>query len=109
MTSKQNWYSNKELFEMLEAWKDDIVNLRLEMKETKTVIRDYNGLRKSINDANKEIVEIKEEINKELSEIKVEIKELKSAVETHKDNRKEYIGYIIAAISTLFLLLNYFK
>jgi len=106
---QQNWYSNKELFEMLEAWKDDIVNLRLEMKETKTVIRDYNGLRKSINDANKEIVEIKEEINKELSEIKVEIKELKSAVETHKDNRKEYIGYIIAAISTLFLLLNYFK
>jgi len=55
MANNQNWYSNKELFEMLEAVKNDITDLRLDIKETKTLIRDYNGLRKNINDANKEI------------------------------------------------------
>lgn len=87
--NQSNWYSNKELFEMMEDLKGDMTDLRLEMKETKTLIRDYNGLRKNINDTNKKIGE------------------LERKVETHIDNRKEYIGYIIAAISTLFLLLNY--
>lgn len=88
---QQNWYSNKELFEMLEGVKNDMIDLRIEMKETKTLIRDYNGLRKTINDTKKEVSELKQQ------------------VETNQDNRKEYIGYIIAAISTLFLLLNYFN
>lgn len=61
------------------------------MKETKILIRDYNGLRQNINSTNKEVGE------------------LRRKVETGIDNRKEYIGYIIAAISTLFLILNYFK
>ena len=87
---KQNWYSNKELFGMMEELKKDITNLRLEMKETKTLIRDYNGLRQNINNTNKKIGE------------------LERKVDTHTDNRKEYIGYIIAAISILFLILNYF-
>lgn len=91
MANNQNWYSNKELFEMLEAVKNDITDLRLDIKETKTLIRDYNGLRKTINDTKKEVSELKQQ------------------VETNQDNRKEYIGYIIAAISTLFLLLNYFN
>ena len=89
--TENNWYSNKELFEMMEDLKRDMTDLRLEMKETKTLIRDYNGLRKNINSTNKEVGE------------------LRRKVETGIDNRKEYIGYIIAAISTLFLILNYFK
>lgn len=88
---KQNWYSNKELFEMMEDLKEDMTELRLEMKETKTLIRDYNGLKQDINNTNKEIGE------------------LKRKVETGIDNRKEYIGYIIAAISILFLILNYVR
>lgn len=88
---KQNWYSNKELFEMLEELKKDIISLRIEMNETKTLIRDYNSLRESINNTNKKIGE------------------LERKVETGIDNRKEYIGYIIAAISILFLILNYVR
>lgn len=88
---EQNWYSNKELFEMMEGFKKEVTDLRLEMRETKTLIRDYNGLRKNINDNNKKVGEIERK------------------VETLVDSRKEYIGYIIAAISTLFLILNYFK
>ena len=86
---KQNWYSNKELFEMLEELKKDITSLRIEMNETKTLIRDYNSLRESINNTNKKIGE------------------LERKVETGIDNRKEYIGYIIAAISIFFFILIY--
>ncbi len=88
---QDNWYSNKELFEMIDSFKNEVNDLRIEMKETKTLIRDYNGLRKNINENNKKV------------------SELERQVETGIDNRKEYIGYIIAAISTLFLILNYFK
>ena len=45
---KDQWYTNKQLFEMLEEFKDDIKILQLDMKETRTLIRDYNGLRKEV-------------------------------------------------------------
>ncbi len=88
---EEQWYNNKELFEKIEDLSEDISNLRIEMKETKTLIRDYNGLRASVNDISKRIGGCE------------------TAVEENKSNRKEYIGYIVAAVSTLFLLLNYFK
>ena len=71
--TKRQWYSNKELFEMLEGFKKEVTKLRLEMKETKTLIRDYNGLRESVNDTYKEINDIKGEINNRISEIKEDI------------------------------------
>lgn len=86
---RKQWYSNKDLLEMLNELKKDISELRIEMKETKTLIRDYNNLRENVNKANKKIVE------------------LEKMIITNTDNRKEYIGYIIAAISILFLILNY--
>lgn len=88
---EEQWYSNKDLFEMINKFKTEVENLRLEMRETKTLIRDYNGLRKSINDNNKKVGELE--------------KKLDTALESNK----EYIGYITAAISTLFLVLNYLK
>lgn len=89
--TENNWYSNKDLFEMIDKFKEEVNDLTIEMKETKMLIRDYNGLRKNINDNNKKVGELERKI------------------ETLVDSRKEYIGYIIAAISTLFLILNYFK
>ncbi len=88
---KEQWYSNKELYEMLTDFKEEMSDLRLEMKETKTLIRDYNGLRESVNNVNERIGKCEK------------------GIDENKGSRKEYIGYIIAAISTLFLLLNYFK
>ena len=42
------WYDNKELFEMLQSLKSEILELKTELTETKTLIRDYNGLREKI-------------------------------------------------------------
>lgn len=89
--TQQSWYSNKELFEMMQGVTKEISSLRLELNETKTLIRDYNGLRETANKNTKRVGEIQREID------------------TLSKSRKEYVGYIIAAISTLFLILNYFK
>ncbi len=85
----KQWYTNKDLFEMIQDFTKEVTELKNEMTETKTLIRDYNGLRENINKANKKITGIEKKID------------------TGTNNRKEYIGYIIAAISILFLILNY--
>lgn len=41
MDEQGNWYSNKELFESIIALKDDL-------KETRHIIKQYNGLREKI-------------------------------------------------------------
>jgi len=43
-----NWYDNKDIYEMLQEVKDDIADLRKEMAETRTMIRDYNTLRQKL-------------------------------------------------------------
>jgi hypothetical protein len=46
----QDWYyTGKEIADMFLGMKEDINQLRLEMRETKTLIRDYNGLRKRLD------------------------------------------------------------
>lgn len=46
----ENWYSNKELFELIHKLENDIFDLKKEMAETRTLIRDYNNLRGKIED-----------------------------------------------------------
>jgi len=41
MDEHGNWYSNKELFELITTLKDDL-------KETRHIIKQYNGLREKI-------------------------------------------------------------
>lgn len=43
------WYDNKELFEMLQSLKNEIIELKTELAQTKVLIRDYNGLREKVN------------------------------------------------------------
>lgn len=44
----ENFFSNRELFEMIEELKNDITGVSLEMKETRALIKQYNGLREKI-------------------------------------------------------------
>ena len=45
-----NWYDNKEIYEMMQQIKQDMAALREEMAETPTMIRDYNSLRQKLED-----------------------------------------------------------
>jgi len=46
----ENWYSNKELFEKIDALYKEISELRTELESTRTLIRDYNKLREKVEE-----------------------------------------------------------
>lgn len=91
MEDKNQWYSNKDLFEMIAEFKKEVETLRLEMNETKTLIRDYNGLRDTINRVENKVIDLESKHNAKYT------------------SKKEYIGYIFAIISIIFTLYNYLK
>ncbi len=45
-----NWYDNKAIYEMLQEVRQDMTDLRKEMAETRTMIRDYNSLRQKLEE-----------------------------------------------------------
>lgn len=44
----EEFYSNRELFEIIQTTVKKMADLKKEMAETRAIIRDYNGLRKKI-------------------------------------------------------------
>lgn len=50
----EQWYSNKDLFEQINA-------LSAEMRETRTMIRQYNGLRDDLANVEKRITTIEQQ------------------------------------------------
>ncbi len=46
----QNWYNDRDIYEMLQEVKADMTDLRKEMAETRTMIRDYNSLRQKLEE-----------------------------------------------------------
>ena len=46
----QNWYNDRDIYEMLQEVKADMTDLRKEMAETWTMIRDYNSLRQKLEE-----------------------------------------------------------
>ena len=47
---EKEWYNNKQLFEMLQQLRTEMLDLRKEMGETRAIIRNYNGLREKVED-----------------------------------------------------------
>lgn len=45
-----NWYDNKDIYEMMQQIKQDMAALREEMAATRTLIRDYNSLRQKLEE-----------------------------------------------------------
>ncbi len=45
-----NWYDNKEIYEMLQEVRQDMSALRQEMAATRTLIRDYNSLHQKLEE-----------------------------------------------------------
>ncbi len=82
--------TQKEFYEAMAAMTKTISDLTNELTKTKTLIRDYNGLREKINDHDDRI----------------------QSVEDNKNNKKEYreyMGWIIGLISTLLAILSQFN
>lgn len=45
-----NWYDSKMLLEKLKELDTKIDSLRIDLETTRTIIRDYNGLRQKVED-----------------------------------------------------------
>lgn len=52
---KKEWYSNKDLFEMVQG-------LTKDLQETRTVIKQYNGLRRDLGETIKKVAEIEDQM-----------------------------------------------
>ena len=57
MTEKEQWYSNKDLYEMMVELSKRLESTNAEMTRTQVMIRDYNGLRQKINECESKLVE----------------------------------------------------
>lgn len=55
MEKSKEWYSNKDLFEMLQG-------LTKDLQETRAVIRQYNGLRRDLGETMKKVAEIEDQM-----------------------------------------------
>jgi len=82
---KKEWYSNKDLYEMMVDLSKRLEATNAELVKTQTMIRDYNGLRE------------------EVGECRRELQELKSA----KQGSKDMWGYLVGGIGLLLALISY--
>lgn len=57
------WYTNRDLFEQLNDMRGQFHGLSAEMKETRAMIRQYNGLRGKIEDVEWAMVEVEKKID----------------------------------------------
>ncbi len=73
----KEWYSPRELFDKMYSLGVEIGGLRVDLAETKTQIRDYNGLRQDVEKYCRETVGTKVEIQG----LKAEIQGAKSEIQ----------------------------
>ena len=95
-TDGNDWYSNKDLFEMMQVFKSEVSNLTEEMGKTTTLIRDYNGLRGTINEVDKRVTRIEEYVVNESKNNK-----------SRKQNKRDYIAWVFAFLMFMVALVQY--
>ena len=54
---KEDWYDNKELYEMMVDLSKGLEKTNTELSKTQVLIRDYNGLRERLDKCEQKIVE----------------------------------------------------
>lgn len=80
----EDWYDNKQLFEMIN-------DLRIDLAETLKLIKEYNGLRKNQNDFEKRLTIIED------------------CISNKKENKKDYqwiLGWLVALAGLIYAFLK---
>jgi tetrahydromethanopterin S-methyltransferase subunit G len=79
------WYSNKDLYEMMVELSKRLEKTNAEMEKTQTMIRDYNGLRERLGECEKKVEQ----------------------VFGLRTGSKEMWGYIVGGIGVLIALISF--
>jgi tetrahydromethanopterin S-methyltransferase subunit G len=82
---EKEWYSNKEIYEMMVDLSKRLETTNAEMAKTQTMIRDYNGLRSRMDGCEKRLDEIYGQ----------------------SKGSKEMWGYVVGGIGVLLALISY--
>lgn len=85
-----NIVTQKEFYETMQKVSTEINDLTIEMAETKTLIRDYNGLRETINEVGNRVQKLENNSN-------------------NKKEYRQYLGWLIGLISTLLAIAAYIR
>ena len=82
---RQEWYSNKELYEMMVDLSKGLEATNAELAKTQVMIREYNGLRERVAECEKHYVEVL----------------------GRSTGSKDMWGYIVGGIGLLLALVSY--
>lgn len=92
------WYSNKELFEMINETNQklfqQIIELQKEMKETRAIIKKYNGLYEKVHIVEKRVEQIESE---------------QEGKRSAQENFIKWGGWIFSLITLLILMYSTFN
>lgn len=55
---EKEWFSNKDLYEMVQSLKVDMADVSKELQETRKIVSRYNGLRQQLDECSRKIVEM---------------------------------------------------
>ena len=100
MRSEEQWYSNKDLFEMLNG-------LRMELVETQSQMKKYNDLRATLNDVMKSQGTLTKLVNQTIDKVNDMDAARNSRRQTYKD-AKDIILLVIAVAGWLLTLIGFF-
>ena len=87
VTDKDQWYTNKELYEMQVGLSKKMEALSAELGKTQIMIRDYNGLRERLQECEQRI----------------------DLVTGQRAGGKDMWGYVVGGIGLLFAILSQIK
>ena len=82
-----NLVTQKEFYEAMQKVAKETNDLTIAMAETKTLIRDYNGLRQVINDVDDRVQRLEDYANS-------------------KKSYREYIGWIVGLAATILAVIS---
>lgn len=100
MRSEEQWYSNKDLFEMLNELKIELVEAQSQMKK-------YNDLRATLNNVMKSQESLTKLVNQTIDKVNDMDAARNSRRQTYKD-AKDIILLVIAVAGWLLTLIGFF-
>lgn len=100
MRSEGQWYSNKDLFEMLNE-------LKIELVETQSQMRKYNDLRATLNDVMKSQETLTKLVNQTINKVN-DIEAARSSRRQAFKDSKEIVLLVITIAGWLLTLIGFF-
>ena len=89
---RENWYTNKDLFEMIQVLTKSLGDMSRELELTRSAIKEYNGLRQCLNDVTARVIILEQK---------------RLIMSMVRKGAMEWGGWIIATILGLIALAKY--